>query len=92
MDIEFKYKILNKELEIENKILMDNLQEKVYCNNVLKAENKEVDSIKLENIKLKDDNEFLRKEYEKLKIEMDKITYSRSYKIVSKIGKILKRR
>lgn len=83
-----KYEILNNELTIENEILMNNLQKiKSDCEQTKKL------NIELEykNIELKNSNEFLKKEYEELRNEMDKIKYSRSYKFINKIKKIVKR-
>lgn len=85
MEISEKYKILNKELNIENKILMENMQNK------MNKTNEEMSKLKHENLVLKDENEFLKKEYEKLRIDMDKIIYSRSYKILNKLKGIIKR-
>ena len=82
MDIDFKYKVLNKELEIENNILMEKIKEKTNLNEEYKKENRQ----------LKEENEYLKNEYEKLSSEMERIIYSRSYKIASTISKKLKRR
>ncbi len=67
MELNKKNEIINKELIIENNILIENLQKK----------REEVQNLKKEN-------EYLRR-------KLDQIIYSRSYKAVQKIKKIIKR-
>lgn len=76
-----KIKFINKELQIENDVLMSNLQKKIDENEELKSEN--------EN--LKKENENLKNENQNLRSELDKIVYSRSYKMIQKAKKIIKR-
>ena len=85
MEVSEKYKLINKELEIENKVLMENLQKQLKDYEDLK---KQLNKVKV----LEQENAFIKKENEKLQIEMDRIKYSRTYKIASKISKIIKRR
>ena len=70
-----KLEILNTELELENKILKENLQKE---KNKVKEKEKIIEEIT--------------KSKEKIQVELDKILYSRSYKLTQKIIKILKRR
>ena len=85
MEVSEKYKLINKELEIENKVLMENLQKQLKDYEELK---KQLNKLEV----LEQENAFIKKENEKLQIEMDRIKYSRTYKIASKISKIIKRR
>ena len=70
-----KLEILNNELELENKVLKENLQK--------------------EKEKVKDKEKIIEEltiSKQKIQGELDKILYSRSYKLTQKIIKILKRR
>lgn len=67
--------IINKELTIENGVLMENIQKK----------DKYIESLEKEKEKLKEDNK-------RLQENLDSIIYSRSYKFIKKINKIIKRR
>ena len=73
--------ILNKELKIENEVLMQNMEKK---NSIIKE-------LEQENIKLKNENNRLKQEYEKIQKEYNKIIYSKSYKIMQKIVKFIKK-
>lgn len=73
--------ILNKELKIENEVLMQNMEKK-------KSTIKELEQ---ENINLKNENNRVKQEYEKIQEEYNKIIYSRSYKITQKIVKLIKK-
>lgn len=73
--------ILNKELKIENEVLMHNMEKK-------KSTIKELEQ---ENINLKNENNRLKQEYEKIQEEYNKIIYSRSYKLTQKLVKLIKK-
>ena len=74
-------KILNKELKIENEVVMQNMEKK---NSIIKE-------LEQENINLKNENNRLKQEYEKIQKEYNKIIYSRSYKLTQKIVKLIKK-
>ena len=73
--------ILNKELKIENEVLMQNMEKK----------NTKISELEHENIDLKNENTRLKQEYEKIQEKYNKIIYSRSYKITQKIVKLIKK-
>lgn len=74
--------LINQELELENKILKDKLLEKDEIIQSIQKENeKQQEKIK----EVLDINKGLRE-------ELDTIIYSRSYKIIQKFKKIVKRR
>ena len=73
--------ILNKELKIENEVLMQNMEKK---NSIIKE-------LEQENINLKNENNRLKQEYENIQKEYNKIIYSRSYKLTQKIVKFIKK-
>lgn len=88
MEAKKQNEIINRELVIENNVLMENLQ---------KA-NEKVKNIQDDNQKLKNENQELKnrvKELEdrerQLQEELDKIIYSRSYKLIQKVKKIIQR-
>ena len=67
MDTNRKYELINTELAMENKIMMENNK-------------KQSEKIKL-----------LEEENAKLREDLNKIIYSRSYKILQKMRKVIKR-
>lgn len=67
MDTNRKYELINTELAMENKIMMENTK-------------KQSEKIKL-----------LEEENAKLREDLNKIIYSRSYKILKKMRKVIKR-
>lgn len=67
MDTNRKYELINTELAMENKIMMENTK-------------KQSEKIKL-----------LEEENAKLREDLNKIIYSRSYKILQKMRKVIKR-
>lgn len=73
--------ILNKELKIENEVLMQNMEKK---NSIIKE-------LEQENINLKNENSRIKQEYEKIQQEYNKIVYSRSYKLTQKLVKLIKK-
>lgn len=73
--------ILNKELKIENEVLMQNMEKK---NSIIKE-------LEQENINLKNENSRLKQKYENIQKEYNKIIYSRSYKLTQKIVKLIKK-
>ncbi len=77
-----KNEILKRTLEIERSILIENMKKK--------QENIETLGKEKDMLEGKIDN--LKKENIKLRSELDKIIYSRSYKITQKVTKLLKRR
>lgn len=81
MDLSEITKILNKELKIENEVLMQNVEKK---NTIIKE-------LKHENTNLKNENNRLKQEYEKIQENYNKIIYSRSYKLTQKIVKLIKK-
>lgn len=70
-----KNDIINRELAIENSVLLENMQKK---------------NIYIEN--LEEEKQRLKKENKVLRENLDSIMYSRSYKIIQKVKKIVKRR
>ncbi|MBO4816590.1 MAG: hypothetical protein J5507_06900 [Clostridia bacterium] len=73
--------ILNKELKIENEVLMQNMEKK----------NTKISELEQENINLKNENSRIKQEYEKIQQEYNKIVYSRSYKLTQKLVKLIKK-
>lgn len=73
--------ILNKELKIENEVLMQNMEKK----------NTKISELEQENINLKNENNRIKQEYEKIQQEYNKIVYSRSYKLTQKLVKLIKK-
>lgn len=67
MEVEKELEIINRELEIENNTLVQNIEKRKEQIKILQDENK------------------------KLREELDKIIYSRSYKMMQKIKGIIKR-
>ena len=88
MEEKSKIKIINKELEIENNILIENLKNKEKKMDNLKKEN---ELLEQKNEDLKAEKEFIIKENQDLRDELDKIVYSRSYKMIQKAKKIIRR-
>lgn len=70
-----KNDIINRELTIENSILMENIQKKDRY---------------IEN--LQEEKQNLEKRNRDLQKKLDSIIYSRSYKVIQKVKKIIKRR
>ncbi len=81
--------ILKKELEIENEVLMQNIKQ---FQDKIQEQEKEIQKIEVEKKILKDDNINIRKSYDMLQDEYNKIIYSRSYRITRKIVNLLKGR
>lgn len=82
MELTKKLELINQELELENKILKNKLLEKnEIIQNIQKENEKQQEKIK----EVLDINKGLRE-------ELDTIIYSRSYKIIQKFKKIVKRR
>lgn len=81
MELNEVAKILNKELKIENEVVMQNMEKK----------NTKINELEHENINLKNENIRLKQEYEKIQEKYNKIIYSRSYKITQKIVKLIKK-
>lgn len=81
MELNEVAKILNKELKIENEVVMQNMEKK----------NTKISELEKENINLKNENSRLKQEYEKIQEKYNKIIYSRSYKITQKIVKLIKK-
>lgn len=75
MDEKSKNDIMTKELVIENRVLIENMQKR----------NKYIEDLKNENQNLNEKNKALQE-------SLDLIMNSRSYKLIRKIKKIIKRR
>lgn len=88
MDLNETTKILNKELQIENDVLMQNIEKKNIS--IKELENKNADLISNIDTLTKNYKD-LQEEYKILQNEYNKIIYSRSYKIIQKVKRIIKR-
>lgn len=86
MDELKKVTFLNEELESENQILKNSLEKYRNTINNLKKENEE--NVLLANQRFNDLNE----EKKIIQDQLNSILYSRSYKIIQKIKRIIKRR
>lgn len=81
MELNEVAKVLNKELKIENEVVMQNMEKK----------NTKISELEKENINLKNENSRLKQEYEKIQEKYNKIIYSRSYKLTQRLVKLIKK-